>query len=690
MNVISKNIVDCLILILLLLLLTISRSRVSEANVVLQQKKDSLLHVLSKLDKPNEKIETLQILATLSAGKQDEVTYWKQVIEVANEADSLDCCYRAMSAIGKYYAIKEDVDSLVFWANKLDSIGKKDSRAVEYQFQVYNYLCRVYMSSSKDFKLESAMNIAISQRLLAEKTGSTKGMILSSENLGLIYMFSGRYEDAVLNMETCLSLLNKEDDQLRYKLQVAESLVRIYIYQSEFIKAEHLLDYYEEILIKIESSMNFENYDARYSRCFLYSYKIWMYSLQGKNEEAVEAIQKQELYKDALRGFAWAINKFAMGHYFFMVKKYDQALSELQPIEEGDDEVLRLKIQILKAKGDNKAVLETSQQLLEIYKEKNLNAYLSQVDQLHSLQQLNEREKQELVLLTQKRELRNKQILLVLLIASSVILAILLIFLIRYSLNTHRLRNVLEREKEFLNDINRNLEMAREKAEKADRMKSNFIANISHEIRTPLNAIVGFTGLLADSSEEERVEYIQIINNNSDLLLNLVSDVLDLSRLEAVNFSLCYQDVDIHACCLHALDTMRHRVNPGVKVIFTYSEAPYFMRTDPLRLQQLLVNLLINAAKFTEEGEIRLDYKVDVINKRICFSVSDTGCGIPLDKQKIIFDRFEKVNDFKQGAGLGLPICKAISTRFGGEVYIDASYTAGACFVFILPLFKEQ
>lgn len=90
---------------------------------------------------------------------------------------------------------------------------------------------------------------------------------------------------------------------------------------------------------------------------------------------------------------------------------------------------------------------------------------------------------------------------------------------------------------------------------------------------------------MADSSEEERVEYIQIINNNSDLLLNLVSDVLDLSRLEAVNFSLCYQDVDIHACCLHALDTMRHRVNPGVKVIFTYSEAPYFMRTDPLRLQ---------------------------------------------------------------------------------------------------------
>lgn len=681
--------INRLIFIVLLLLLIVWRIQASEVSAVLQQQQqDSLLHVLSEVDKANEKIEILQGLATLNAGKQEEVTYWKLLIEVANEVDSLDCCYRAMSSISKYYAIKKNLDSLEFWANRLDLMGQKDSKAVEYQFQVYNYLCRVYMSG-EDFRLESAMNIAISQRLLAEKTGSARGLILSSENLGLIYMLSGRYEDAISNFETCLSLLNKKDDQLRYKLQVAESLVRTYIYQSEFTKAELLLDYYEETLIKIESTANVSNYDSRYSRCFLYSYRIWMFSLQGKKEEAVEAIQKQELYKDALRGFVWAINKFAMGHYYFMIKKYDQALLELEPVEEGDNEVLQLKIDILKAKGDRKAVLETCRQLLSVYKEKKFNAYLSQVDQLRSLRQLNEQEKQTQILLTQKQELKNKQIQLILLILFSGILAILLIFLIRYSLRIRRLKNVLERDKVVLNETNRNLEIAREKAEKADRMKSDFIANISHEIRTPLNAIVGFTSLLADSSEEERTEYIQIVNNNSDLLLNLVGDVLDLSRLEADDFTLCYQKVDIHVCCLHALDMMRHRVNPDVKVVFTYSEAPYIMSADPLRLQQLLVNLLTNAAKFTEEGEIRLDYKVDEINKKICFSVSDTGCGIPLDRQKIIFDRFEKVNDFKQGAGLGLPICKAISDRLGGEVYIDASYTVGACFVLILPLSKE-
>lgn len=684
----NKNVIDRLIFIIFLSLLTILRTQASETSIVSQQKQDSLLSVLSKADKANEKIEILQILANLNENEQEEVTYWKQVIEVANGVDSLSCSYRAMSSICKYYAINKEVDSLVFWVNRLDSIGKEDMRAVEFQFQVYNYLCRVYLSGED--RLELAMNIAISQRLLAEKTGSTRGLILSSENLGLIYMLSGRYEDAISSFETCLSLLNKDKDQLGYKLQVIESLVRTYIYKSEFDKAEHLLNYYEEILIKMESMTNSSNFDTRYCRCFLYSYRIWMYSVQEEKYKAVEAINELDLYKNALSGFAWVIHKFAMAHYYFMIKQYDLALFELKPIEQGDNEVLQLKIDILKAKGDKKAVLETSQQLLDVYKNKNLKAYLSQVDQLRSLQQLNEQEKQKQILLTQKQELKNKQIQLILLVISFGILVTLLIFLIRYSLHIHRLRNVLEREKVFLKDTNHNLEIARVKAEKADQMKSNFIANISHEIRTPLNGIVGFTSLLADSSEDEREEYIQIINNNSDLLLNLVGDVLDLSQLEADNFTLCYQKADIHVCCLHALDTMRHRVNLDVKVVFTYSEAPYIMSTDPLRLQQLLVNLLTNAAKFTEEGEIRLDYKVDEVNKRVRFSVSDTGCGIPLDKQKIIFDRFEKVNDFKQGAGLGLSICKAISSRFGGEVYIDASYTAGACFVFILPLSKEQ
>ena len=220
--------------------------------------------------------------------------------------------------------------------------------------------------------------------------------------------------------------------------------------------------------------------------------------------------------------------------------------------------------------------------------------------------------------------------------------------------------------------------------------KTDFVANISHEIRTPLNAIVGFSGLLKGSEEEERAEYIKVISNNSDLLLNLVSDVLDLSRLDTDKLSLNIQTTNIRECCQQVLDTVRNRVAAKVNLTFTHSEEPLMVQTDPLRLQQLLLNILSNAVKFTEEGEINLDYKVAPNPGQVIISVTDTGCGIPLDKQQVIFNRFEKVDNFKQGAGLGLSICMAISEHLGGKLYVDSSYTQGARFVFVLPVGEDK
>lgn len=247
------------------------------------------------------------------------------------------------------------------------------------------------------------------------------------------------------------------------------------------------------------------------------------------------------------------------------------------------------------------------------------------------------------------------------------------------------MKNVLQKEREALIETTRKLRVAKEEAEESSRMKAAFVANISHEIRTPLNAIVGFSGLLEDADEEERKEFIHIINNSSDLLLNLVSDVLDLSRLDSTNFKLTLADCNIYDCCRKVQESIQPRIQSGVDLTLTFSDKDFVMKTDGLRVQQLLLNLLSNAAKFTEQGEINLDYRVDREGKRVVFSVTDTGSGIPPEKQESIFNRFEKIDEFKQGTGLGLPICRVIADRLNGTLTLDATYTRGARFIFVHP-----
>ena len=263
----------------------------------------------------------------------------------------------------------------------------------------------------------------------------------------------------------------------------------------------------------------------------------------------------------------------------------------------------------------------------------------------------------------------------------------LLYMLWRIYMHTKRLRNELLQEKDSLTASEKQLRVVTKEAEAANKKKSAFIANISHEVRTPLNAIVGFSELLASSeySEEEKIRFAGEVNHSSELLLNLVNDVLDLSRLESGKIKFSVKPNDLVACCQRALDSIRHRVKPGVRLTFTPSIESYTLNTDALRLQQLLTNLLSNAAKFTSEGEINLSFTVDEGKEEVRFSVTDTGCGIPEDKCEKIFERFEKLDDFIQGTGLGLSVCQIISEQLNGSLSVDISYKDGARFVFIHP-----
>lgn len=241
-----------------------------------------------------------------------------------------------------------------------------------------------------------------------------------------------------------------------------------------------------------------------------------------------------------------------------------------------------------------------------------------------------------------------------------------------------------------LQEKNQELTIARDRAEQADKMKMFFIQNMSHEIRTPLNAIVGFSQVLStpgmEVEEEEKEEFSMLIQQNSELLTTLVNDVLELASLESGKYTMRLAPHRCNELCRVAIASVVHRNPEKVKLYFTSDVADNFrFVTDKERLQQVLINFLTNAEKHTVEGEIHLHCSLTENPGKVTFSVTDTGPGVPEDQAEHIFERFNKLDEFKQGTGLGLNICSIIAGRLDGEVKLDKSYTGGARFLFILP-----
>lgn len=225
------------------------------------------------------------------------------------------------------------------------------------------------------------------------------------------------------------------------------------------------------------------------------------------------------------------------------------------------------------------------------------------------------------------------------------------------------------------------------KAKEANRLKSMFLANMSHEIRTPLNAIVGFANILAETKEieeEEREFYVDIIDKNSELLLQLIEDILDFSKIEAGTFDITKRNFDFKEICEETYAVHALKIPKNVRFVFDRGSQPVTVFSDPKRVVQVISNFLTNAIKFTSEGEIKLAYKVSKDEIRV--SVSDTGMGISEEDCRTIFDRFVKLNACKQGTGLGLAICKNIIEKLGGRIGVESTLGVGSTFWFTLPL----
>ena len=226
---------------------------------------------------------------------------------------------------------------------------------------------------------------------------------------------------------------------------------------------------------------------------------------------------------------------------------------------------------------------------------------------------------------------------------------------------------------------------AKEKAEEADRLKSAFLANMSHEIRTPLNAIVGFSSMLEEAEDqEEKHQYITIIEDNNKLLLQLISDILDLSKIEAGTFDIIPERVNAKQLCNDLFQAMQMKTSPQVELRLKDNLPELTFISDKNRLYQVLLNFVTNALKFTSEGSITIDYKID--GNEVKFSVQDTGMGVEPEKQEAIFTRFVKLNSFIPGTGLGLPICQSIVTQLGGKIGVESEPGRGSCFWFTHPI----
>ena len=326
--------------------------------------------------------------------------------------------------------------------------------------------------------------------------------------------------------------------------------------------------------------------------------------------------------------------------------------------------------------------------LLEQKKEKERNEEIttSEFATMLNLQQLNA-EKVRLEKTSQKKQLQNTRTILFSVLGLLCIVVIFLWQQRKLNAKLHRAKNKLDEQNRTLIKAEEELRKAKEAAEQSNWLKTMFIQNMSHEIRTPLNSIVGFSGVLVDMLDEKEDigQYVALIESNSKLLLKLVGDILDISILDS-EVEIKHNAVDVNACCQASIDAAGASFDPGVRLIFEPACDELIINSNYSYIVQVLDNLLGNASKFTHVGSVTLTYEVKKEETQLIFTVTDTGIGIPVEEQERVFERFVKLDNFSQGAGLGLSICRIVAERLGGYLRIDKGYTQGTRVIFCVSM----
>ena len=541
----------------------------------------------------------------------------------------------------------------------LDSIGKYD----EY-FELKRVVIRSHI-------LRGETRIAVAQSDMmyskAQAMNHKFGMAMSLSAIGEVYSHMNRLEEAGTSLEEALKQLkDSSDNQILTKIllmQLVDNLLHLKNIGKAKLYIERINEYLSEDLSPVEQAL-FYNYNAYY--CIQ----------AGVPDEADNYLKEAWKLEPMLPVGIIRHLLITEAAYYESKEEYEKALDVYDRFFKGKApqsnrglyiDAMRNKAELYVMMGKEQEAFKQFANVYAYVKSVFNKNYPKEIDRLCTrfqadrLKFMNEH----------RRTLSNRYYV------TGIAVCVLVLFYLIF----------LSWKKIFkLKESKRKQEEMRRKAENAIRKKNMFLSNMSHEVRTPLNAIVGFSTLLASEEDmgmddDSRKQACEIIRVNSHQLLKLINDILDLSKLEAGSVELKYEPFDLS----EHFENMFTSYKLNVRLEFETALASLKLETDDSRLRQVLINLLVNAVKFTKEGSVVL--KLEKANDGTAlFSVADTGCGIPKEKQKLIFERFEKLNEFVQGTGLGLSICRLIVTFVGGKIWIDGDYTQGARFCFTHPL----
>lgn len=560
-------------------------------------------------------------------------------------------------------------DSVIRLAIQLESqtLKKKD-------YETYFKIAQIKVNA---YCLKGDIGLAINEaKYLYDRAKALNlniGMSLSLQAIGNTYMHSDQFPQslaAFLEAEKLLNNINNNPLRVRLYLQIIHVCWALDNLPEMRLYLEKLSDILPNS--PITSKEHYEYYTLCYKSLYLIDMKM--------KDEALRVLEQVHyLSSSTPNTFYKRCYYWVASYYYRLANDYQRALLL------ADSALIETQLagnmnEYRASMLEKAALLEDMQEVAkacQIYSDMkvltdslDIQRYTRQIEHLHT------------TYLADQLEVENKEVHTALLIWTTVGCIVILVGGIVVFLMVRRKNKMLVRSRDKLQAV-------REETTRSIQSKSMFLSNMSHELRTPLNAIVGFSGILTSCSEiddETKKQCGDSIKQNADLLLKLIKDVMDFSELNINEIRYTCKTYNAVNICRMVVDTVDKVKQTSAQLQFVTPLKDLDLYTDSGRLQQVLINLLINATKFTKEGTITLHLNIDAQNNEAVFTVEDTGCGIPLDKQPHIFGRFEKLHEGVQGSGLGLSICQLIVEHFGGRIWIDASYTQGARFIFTHPL----